>query len=112
MRRAGALPTQLSHKAAARYLDAFAIVDDTTTLDQLLQRLEQPGHWRGRRVRALRPLADDRSLLSAINHGEFAIHGFRKQRRRHSAWISRKLRLLRAHALISGYAPQLPSSRL
>jgi hypothetical protein len=32
--------TQLSHKAAARYLDAFATVDDTTTLDQLLQRLD------------------------------------------------------------------------
>ena len=67
-------------------------------------------------MRALRPLADDRVLLSAINHGEFAIHGFRnrdlraiffqttddtQQRRRHSAWISRKLRLLRAHALIT-----------
>src|SRR4029077_18852771 len=54
---------------------------------------------------------------SAINHGEFAIHGFRnrdlraifspqttddkQQRRRRSAWISRKLRLLRAHALIT-----------
>src|SRR5207253_8627340 len=52
---------QISHKAAARYLDAFATVDDTTTLDELLQRLEQPRQWRGRRVRALRPLADDRS---------------------------------------------------
>ena len=55
-------------------------------------------------MRAHRPLADDRALLSAINHGEFAIHGFRNrdpQRRRHSAWISRKLRLLRAHALIT-----------
>jgi hypothetical protein len=108
---------QLSHKAAARYLDAFATVDDSTTLDQLLQRLEQPRHWRGRRVRALRPLADDRALLSAINHGEFAINGFRnrdlrtiffpqttddkKQLRPRSAWISRKLRLLRAHALIT-----------
>jgi hypothetical protein len=108
---------QLSHKAATRYLDAFATVDDSTTLDQLLQRLEQPRQWRGRRVRALRPLADDRALLSAINHGEFAINGFRnrdlraiffplttddkQQNRRHSAWISRKLRLLRAHALIT-----------
>src|SRR6266849_4250932 len=108
---------QLSHKAAARYLDAFATVDDSTTLDQLLQRLEQPRQWRGRRVRALRPLADDRALLSAINHGEFAINGFRnrdlraiffsqttddkKELRRRSAWISRKLRLLRAHALIT-----------
>jgi hypothetical protein len=108
---------QLSHKAAGRYLDAFATVDDSTTLDELLQRLEQPRQWRGRRVRALRPLADDRALLSAINHGEFAIHGFRnrdlraiffsqttddkKELRRHSAWISRKLRLLRAHTLIT-----------
>jgi hypothetical protein len=106
---------QLSHKAAARYLDAFATVDDFTTLDQLLQRLEQPRQWRGRRVRALRPLADDRALLSAINHGEFAINGFpnrdlrviffpqstddKKELRRRSAWISRKLRLLRAHTL-------------
>jgi hypothetical protein len=108
---------QLSHKAAGRYLDAFATVDDSTTLDELLQQLEQPRLWRGRRVRALRPLADDRILLSAINHGEFAINGFRnrdlraiffphttdekEQIRRHSAWISRKLRLLRAHALIT-----------
>ena len=108
---------QLSRKAAAHYLDAFATVDDSTTLDQLLARLEQPRQWRGRRVRALRPLADDRALLSAINHGEFAINGFRnrdlrviffpqitddkKELRRRSACISRKLRLLRAHALIT-----------
>ena len=68
-------------------------------------------------MRALRPLADDRNLLSAINHGEFTIHGFRnrdlcaiffpqttddkQESRRRSAWISRKLRLLRAHALIT-----------
>jgi hypothetical protein len=91
--------------------------DLATTLDELLQRLEQPRQWRGRRVRALPPLGDDRALLSAINHGEFAINGFRnrhlrtiffpqttrdhKQLRRRSAWISRKLRLLRAHALIT-----------
>ena len=106
----------LSHKAASRYLDAFATVDDATTLDELLQRLEQPRQWRGRRVRALRPLGEDRALLSAINHGEFAINGFRNRDlrtiffpqttrdhqllRRRSAWITRKLRLLRAHALI------------
>jgi hypothetical protein len=108
---------QLSSKAAARYLDAFSTVDDFTTLDELLQRLEQPRQWRGRRVRALRPLADDRALLSAINHGEFTINGFRNrdlralffpqssddkhELRRRCAWISRKLRLLRAHALIT-----------
>jgi hypothetical protein len=108
---------KISHKAVERYLDAFAAVDDSTTLAELLQRLEQPRHWHGRRVRALRPLAEDRALLSAINHGEFALNGFRnrdlrvlffpkpsddpKELRRRSAWISRKLRLLRAHGLIS-----------
>ena len=107
---------QLSPKAAERYLNAFATVDDSTTLDELLQRLEQPRQWRGRRVRALRSLGEDRALLSAINHGEFAINGFRnrdlraiffpqtddkEQIRRRSAWVSRKLRLLRAHALIT-----------
>ena len=108
---------QLSHKAAARYLDAFANVDDSSTLGELLQRLQQPRQWHGRRVRALRPLADDRTLLSAINHGEFTINGFRnrdlraiffpqttddkQEIRRRSAWISRKLRLLRAHTLIT-----------
>jgi len=105
-------PTKPQHD-----LDAFATVDDSTTLAELLQRLEQPRQWHGRSVRALRPLADDRALLSAINHGEFALNGFRnrdlrtlffpqttndkEQVRRHSAWISRKLRLLRAHALIT-----------
>jgi hypothetical protein len=108
---------KISQKAAQRYLDAFATVDDFTTLDQLLERLEQPRQWHGRRLRALRPLAEDRALLSAINHAEFTINGFRnrdlralffpkttddkKEIRRRSAWISRKLRLLRAHALIT-----------
>ena len=63
-------PTKPQHD-----LDAFATVDDSTTLAELLQRLEQPRQWHGRSVRALRPLADDRALLSAINHGEFALNG-------------------------------------
>ena len=98
-------------------ISTLSPLSTTPPVDQLLQRLEQPRQWRGRRVRALRPLADDRALLSAINHGEFAINGFRnrdlrtiffpqtthdkKELRRRSAWISRKLRLLRAHALIT-----------
>jgi hypothetical protein len=107
---------QLSHKAAGRDLDAFATVDHSTTLEELLQRLEQPRQGHGRRVRALRPLADDRVLLSAIHHGEFTINGFRnrdlraiffpktipdKQEKPPALCISRKLRLLRAHALIT-----------
>jgi hypothetical protein len=54
---------QLIPKTAAPYLDAFATVDDTTTLDQLLERLEPPRQCHGRRVRAFRPLADERAPL-------------------------------------------------
>jgi len=68
-------------------------------------------------VRALRPLAaDDSALLAAVSRGEFTLNGFRNldlqglffrqptttptEARRRSAWVSRHLRLLRAHGLI------------
>lgn len=108
---------EVSRKAAERYLDAFASVEEDTTLEELIRRLGQPRQWRGRRVRALRPFADDRTLLEAASRGEFAINGFRnrhlqaiffpctakspQEARRRSAWVSRKLRLLRAHGLIT-----------
>lgn len=108
---------EVSHKAAERYLDAFASVDEDMTLEELIRRLGQPRAWRGRRVRALRPLGDNRALLEAVGQGEFALHGFRnrdlqaiffseaadspEEARRRSAWVSRKLRLLRAHGLIT-----------
>ena len=108
---------EVSRKAAERYLDAFASVEEDTTLEELIQRLGQPRQWRGRRVRALRPLADDRTLLEAVSRGEFALHGFRNRDlrgiffpraaktpdevRHRSGWVSRKLRLLRAHGLIT-----------
>lgn len=108
---------EVSRKAAERYLDAFASVDEETTLEELIRRLGQPRQWRGGRVRALRPFADDRALLEAVSRGEFALNGFRnrdlqgiffphaakspEEARRRSAWVSRKLRLLRAHGLIT-----------
>jgi hypothetical protein len=91
-------------------------VDEKTTLEELIQRLGQPRQWKGRRVRALRPLGEDRTLLEAVSRGEFLLNGFRNrdvqsrffgavtpdrvESRRRSAWVSRKLRLLRAHGLI------------
>jgi len=106
----------LSKKAGERYLDGFASVDDDTTLEELITRLQTHTIWHGRRVRALRPFADDSALLAAVTRGEFAISGFRnrdlqailflsptsspQQARQRSAWVSRKLRLLRAHGLI------------
>ncbi len=107
---------EISQRAAERYLDALAGVDEQTTLEELIARLGQPRFWNGRRVRALRPLGEDRALLETIRRGEFTLNGFRnrdlqkyffpaaaqdlREARRRSAWVSRKLRLLRAHGLI------------
>jgi hypothetical protein len=107
----------ISRKATERYADAFSAIEDNATLEELIRRLEQHTTWRGRRVRALRPFADDTPLLKAIHRGEFTVSGFRNrdlqallfstpasspaEHRRRSAAISRKLRLLRAHGLIS-----------
>jgi hypothetical protein len=107
----------LSKKAVERYLDAFAAVDDDSTLEELIARLQKHTVWRGHRLRALRPFADDTPLLAAVTRSEFVISGFRnrdlqaifftspaktpREARRRSAWITRKLRLLRAHGLIT-----------
>jgi hypothetical protein len=100
-------------KATERYLDALASVDDDTTLGELVQRLGTRTRWHSRPVRALHPFSDDRPLLEAISGGEFTLNGMRNRdlqphffptpaptatkRRRRSAWVSRRLRLLRAH---------------
>jgi hypothetical protein len=108
---------ELSQKATERYLDAYASIDDSTTLEQLIREIEKPALWRGRRVRSLRPFNDDHPLLAAIARAEFDLTGFRnrdlqqllfsaaprsqREARRRSAWVSRQLRLLRAHGLIT-----------
>jgi hypothetical protein len=107
---------EVSQKANERLLHALAAVDDSRSVEELTASIQKHTHWSGRRVRGLRPWADDKLLLDAINHGEFLINGFRnrdlqgllydapaessRERRRRSAAISRKLRLLRAHGLI------------
>lgn len=108
---------ELSQKATERYLDAYASIEDTTTFEQLVTRIEKPAIWCGRRVRSLRPFNDDRPLLAAIARAEFDLTGLRnrdlqqllfsgvprsrKEGRRRSAWVSRQLRRLRAHGLIT-----------
>jgi hypothetical protein len=108
---------EVSRKAAERYLDALASVDSDTTLDEVLHRLGQPKYWHGRRVRPLSPFSpDDRQLIQTISRGEFTLNGLRNrdlqrlcfaqppatpaEARRRSAWVGRKLRMLRAHGLI------------
>jgi hypothetical protein len=108
---------EVSQSANERYLNALSQVDDSTRLQELIEPLEQPVQWKGKRVRALHPFqADDRLLLEAVNRGEFAINGLRNRdlqkllygppaqspqaARKRSAAVSRKLRLLRAHGVI------------
>lgn len=108
--------TEISQAINNRLADALARVDDSRTVEELTAAMQQPIQWKGRRVRALQPWGADHALLSAINHGEFMLNGLRnrdlqallyqqpadtaKERRRRSAAISRKLRMLRAHGLI------------
>lgn len=107
---------ELSQKANDRYLDAMATVEDTTPLGKLAAGVCRRVIWKGRSARGLNPLAAaDASLLEAVNRGEFAIHGLRNRdlreclfgmprdpatRRRQSAQVTRRLRLLRAHGLL------------
>jgi len=108
---------EVSQKALDRYCTALARVDDTTTLRELTASIEKRVRWHGRWVRALHPFeTGDLALLQAVNRGEFAIHGLRNrdlqallfsatpanqtEARRHSALISRRLRLLRAHGIL------------
>ena len=73
--------------------------------------------WNGRPIRALRPWSEeDRSLIQAISRGEFNLNGFRNrdllsllfpnalssptEKRRASARVTRKIRMLRAHGII------------
>jgi hypothetical protein len=110
---------EISQAANERYLEALATVDDSRSLAELADTVCRPVPAKGtqKRVRALNPLApEDARLLETVNHGEFAINGFRNrdlrelwftkpaadaiEQRRQSAAITRKLRLLRAHGLI------------
>jgi hypothetical protein len=107
---------EVSQKTNERLIDALASVDDSRTVEELTDAMQKPVTWKGRRVRALRPWAEDKALLAAIGQGDFMINGFRNrdlqalfyhqpaetdaERRRRSAAVSRKLRMLRAHGLI------------
>jgi hypothetical protein len=108
---------RVSQKCNERYLEALASVESSKRLEELTECLEQPRRWKGQRVRALHPFSTpDSTLLEVISRGEWTLQGFRnrdlqgllfsppaaspEEKRWRSAWVSRKLRLLRAHHLI------------
>ena len=105
-------------RANDRYFQALSAEETSQPLHRLVGRLCRPAQdHKGRRVRALNPLAgDDAVLLEAIGRGEFLINGLRNRDlravlhpddslnplavKRRSAAISRKLRMLIAHGLL------------
>jgi len=107
---------EISQHTNQRLLDALASVDDSRTVEELTAAIQTATRWNGRRVRGLRPRGEDQDLLAAINRGDFLITGLRNrdlqkllyttepaspiERRRRSAAVSRKLRMLRSHGLI------------
>jgi hypothetical protein len=108
---------QVSQRCNQRYIAALASVDTDQRLEELAERLEQSTTWKGKRVRGLHPFSGpDSTLFELISRGEWALAGFRnadlqallftqstqspEEKRRRSAWVSRRLRILRAHHLI------------
>lgn len=101
-----------------RYLNALATVRVDTPLGRILEPITKPTELAGHRVRGLRPwAASDLVLIEAIGRGEFIANGLRNrdlvpllhphvaddpaQRHKASASVTRSLRLLRAHGLIT-----------
>jgi len=108
---------QVSQQCNERYLGALASVEVSQRLEELTERLERATRWNGKRVRGLHPFSGpDSALFQAISRGEWTLRGLRnadlqrvlfsqpaasvEEKRRRSAWVSRQLRLLRAHHLI------------
>jgi hypothetical protein len=114
----------VAHRAAGRYLDGLAAVDDPKVSQDLLDRACSRASFAGRKRRALNPLSrEDQRLFFAVLRGEHALRGFRsrdlapvlhqrasrdpQEQRRQSGRRSRLLQLLRAHRLIA----KLPNTR-
>jgi hypothetical protein len=109
---------RISQAANERYLDALAEIHASQSLGELTDAISRPTEWNGKRVRAIQPWSpDDAQLLAAVNRPEFVVNGFRNRDlrpllfaardipaaeiRRQSARITRQLRMLRAHGLIT-----------
>lgn len=108
---------EVSQAANNRYLQTLAAVQSPETFADTVAPICRRVRWHNRSARALNPLADDDALLlESVSRGEFALNGFRNgdirkllynetapsaaEIKKHSAAVTRKLQLLRAHGLI------------
>ena len=106
----------ISQSSNERYLDGLSRLDTDSPIFQMIDPACRTVLWKGRREWALRPWSEDQLLLHTVSRGEFSLNGFRnrdilphlfpkvlpenEERRRASARVTRKLRLLRAHGVI------------
>jgi hypothetical protein len=114
---------EVAGAANARYLEALAVVEDTSAARRRLHGLAEPVRRRGRTYRGFNPAAPgDIALFAAVLRGEHAIVGLRnrevrerlfgpaRDRRnvhRQSAQVSRLLKRLQLHGLLA----KVPRSR-
>jgi hypothetical protein len=108
---------ELSRAANERYLEALAVVQVPCPAKLLLDPVSNGVTKEGRPYRPLRPVSpQDAQVFQAVLQGQFLLRGFSNRdlrqslnlphpadapdTRRHSARITRLLRLLRAHRLV------------
>ncbi len=108
---------ELSRAANERYLDALSVVGEPRPSRILLDPISKRIVRDGQPYRPIHPIGpEDSRLLTVLMQGEFLIQGFRNidlrtklepfaerdsnTRKKSAARMTRKLRLLRAHALI------------
>jgi hypothetical protein len=108
---------EISRAANERYLEALGVVGEQSPTRSLTDPVSRRIVKDGRPYRALRPIdPEEAKLFALLVDGQFLIQGFRNRdlrvqlkpgverspeaRRRASAQISRRLRLMRAHGLI------------
>jgi len=107
---------EISQASNERYLAALASIKADCLLGEVVQSICHPTRWKNQGVRPLRPWSkEDTTLLETISRGEFNINGFRNQdirerlfpgqheteaKRRFSARITHRFRILRAHGII------------
>ena len=107
---------KISQACNERYLNALASIRVDRPLGEIVQAVCRPTKWKSQRVRALRPWSpEDSTLLRTISRGEFNLNGFRNRdirdclfpgeqgreaKRRLSARVTYRLRMLRAHGII------------
>jgi hypothetical protein len=109
---------EVSQASNERYSVALSAAHCSKPLKELAEQVCRRKRQEGRPIRALNPMgAEDAALLETVSRGEFAINGFRnrdarahlydkptpdkREQRKRSGAVTRKLRLLRAHGLIA-----------